>query len=249
MAIVTTDNRYYSEIAAAIREKSKSSDSYTPAQMASAIRDIQGGEPMSIETVRAICPVMPELRVPTDFELNYTALAYIETSGTQYIDTGFKANQNTRLVMDAHMTKESIPSFFFGSRESNYTITYGMFVNATGVRSIYGNTNLLMTNSSIYQRVLIDKNKGVCSYGGVTVTNTASTFQATHNLYLFGSNENGTATMFAYIRLYSCQIYDNGTLVRDFAPCRRNSDGVAGLYDKANKRFYANAGSGSFTGA
>ena len=30
----------------------------------------------------------------------YTLLKYIESSGTQYINTGFNPNQNTRLLMD-----------------------------------------------------------------------------------------------------------------------------------------------------
>ena len=43
MALVVTDNRYYSEIAAAIREKNGLTDLYTPAQMAEAIRAIELG--------------------------------------------------------------------------------------------------------------------------------------------------------------------------------------------------------------
>ncbi len=37
--------------------------------------------------------------------------------------------------------------------------------------------------------------------------------------------------------LYSCQIYDNGTLIRDYVPCVRKADGVSGLFDKVNKTF------------
>ena len=47
------------------------------------------------------------------------------------------------------------------------------------------------------------------------------------------------------VRCYSCQIYDNGTLIRDFAPCV-NPQGEVGLYDKVNKRFYRNEGTGLF---
>ena len=34
----------------------------------------------------------------------YTQYEYIESSGTQYIDTGFKPNQNTRTVIDFQAT-------------------------------------------------------------------------------------------------------------------------------------------------
>ena len=38
----------------------------------------------------------------------------------------------------------------------------------------------------------------------------------------------------------------NDVLVREFIPCYRKADSVAGLYDLANNTFYTNAGSGVF---
>ena len=43
------------------------------------------------------------------------------------------------------------------------------------------------------------------------------------------------------------KIYNNGTLVRDFVPVKRNSDGAIGMYDTVTKAFFANAGTGTFT--
>jgi len=66
--------------------------------------------------------------------------------------------------------------------------------------------------------------------------------------YLFnasGSYPSGYAN--AKMRLYYCRIYDGDMLVRNFVPCRRNSDGVLGVYDRVNDVFYANAGSDTFT--
>ncbi|MBR6010493.1 MAG: hypothetical protein IKP35_03730, partial [Alphaproteobacteria bacterium] len=50
----------------------------------------------------------------------------------------------------------------------------------------------------------------------------------------------------ATIRIYSAKLYDNGQLVRDFIPVRRNIDGVLGMYDKVTETLYTNAGSGNF---
>ena len=49
------------------------------------------------------------------------------------------------------------------------------------------------------------------------------------------------------MRLYSCQIYDNDTLIRDYVPCMDNN-GVYGLYDKVNGVFYTSATDSGFTG-
>ena len=51
---------------------------------------------------------------------------------------------------------------------------------------------------------------------------------------------------YASMKLYSCKIYNNGTLVRDFVPAK-NSSGTIGLYDTVNGACYTNAGSGTFT--
>jgi hypothetical protein len=59
-------------------------------------------------------------------------------------------------------------------------------------------------------------------------------------------NNAGSAIWYGSIKLYACQIYDNGTLVRDYVPCV-NPNGTGGLYDKVSGEFFANAGAGSFT--
>ena len=38
----------------------------------------------------------------------------------------------------------------------------------------------------------------------------------------------------------------NGTLVRDLVPCYRKSDGVVGMYDIVNKKFYTNSFQGTY---
>ena len=38
--------------------------------------------------------------------------------------------------------------------------------------------------------------------------------------------------------MYSFKVYDNGTLVRDLVPCKRDSDSTVGAYDIVNDVFY-----------
>ncbi|MDD2391526.1 MAG: prepilin-type N-terminal cleavage/methylation domain-containing protein [Bacilli bacterium] len=46
---------------------------------------------------------------------------------------------------------------------------------------------------------------------------------------------------------YSFKIWNNGTLLRNFIPAKRNSDNILGMYDLVNNVFYTNAGTGAFT--
>ena len=176
----------------------------------------------------------------------YTKLDYIESSGTQYINTGFKPNQNTRVMMDVEVlgTTQCAP---FGARASQSGTTYTLFLlTATTGRTDYGTSKQAMTFSSILGRYTIDANKNVVNVNGVSITHTASTFSVDHNIFLLAVNTAGTASNFAKVKLYSCKIYDNGTLVRDFIPCK-NASGTIGLWDNVNSVFYANAGTGTFS--
>lgn len=176
----------------------------------------------------------------------YTKLDYIESSGTQYINTGFKPNQNTHVVMDVEVlgTTQCAP---FGARVSQSGTTYTLFLmTATTGRTDYGTSKQTMTFSSILGRYTIDANKNVVNVNGVSITHTASTFSVDHNIFLLAVNTAGKASNFAKVKLYSCKIYDNGTLVRDFIPCK-NASGTIGLWDNVNSVFYANAGTGTFS--
>jgi len=100
------------------------------------------------------------------------------------------------------------------------------------------------------RRVVIDKNKNVQTiYDNGTVvgttTNTSATFTTPNNLYLFACDQNGTAVGWSAIRIYSCKIYDNGTLVRDFIPVIDNNNTPC-MFDKVSNQFFYNQGTGSF---
>lgn len=176
----------------------------------------------------------------------YTKLDYIESSGTQYIDTGFKPNQNTRCVIDIE-NLSSAQASFFGARASQNAASFTYFsLTATTGRSDYGSSKQSMTFTNTVGRYTVDQNKNVCTANGVTATGTANTFQLTNNLYLMAVNQADAAIQNAKLKLYSAKIYDNGTLVRDFIPCK-NASGAIGLWDNVNSVFYANAGTGTFS--
>ena len=64
-------------------------------------------------------------------------------------------------------------------------------------------------------------------------------------LYLFCTNTNDSPLVFAKMNLYTCKIYDNDKIVRNYIPCV-NPSGKAGLFDLVESKFYENKGSGEF---
>lgn len=178
-------------------------------------------------------------------EINY--IEYIQTSGSQYIDTGYKPNNNTRVVMDVQPLKSgTFP--VFGARRVMTQDSYVLWLyDSSRFRTDFGSQELYVNVSNVLSRVLIDKNKRVCSIGSTKATNNAYTFQTPCNLFLLGQNTNGEVdNRKLSAKLYSCQIYDNDVLVRDYAPAL-DPERTPCLYDKVSEQYYYNSGSGSFT--
>lgn len=177
----------------------------------------------------------------------YTQLEYIQSSGTQYIDTGFAPKNTSRVIMSFEFTENSTGAAFMCRDSNNSSNLFGVFNISGTFRSDFGTTKVSFSSSlSPLQKLTIDRNKNVCTIGSETVTNTDATFTSPRSLFLLASNDNGTAAYFGKGKLYSCKIYDNGTLIRDYIPCK-NASGTVGLWDDVNSVFYTNAGTGTFT--
>lgn len=180
-----------------------------------------------------------------------TPIEYIQSSGTQYIDSNFIPKATTRTIMKAEPMSWSTWSTFFGTRNAT-SPTASQAYNAaipaaTLYRSDYFGSSLTAETPTVMQITNIDKNKNICSFNNIMITNTSSTVNATTNMFLLALNDVGTAKYFLSAKLYSCQIYDGNTLVRDFIPVKTTTN-IYGLWDKINKVFYKNAGTGTFTG-
>ena len=184
----------------------------------------------------------------------YTELEYIQSSGTQYINTGFKPTGNTRVVVDfLAYNQTTAQQGIFGSRpgaSGRFTLFTGH--STTSLQVDYNTEKSLadqdveISGLDLTKRVNISmSNKLVID--GATVSSTAvKSFTSTYDMYLFANNNVGAVQLPSSLNLYSCAIYDDNTLVRNFVPCK-NPDGVVGLYDSVNSQFYQNAGTGSFT--
>lgn len=187
----------------------------------------------------------------------YKRVEYIESTGTQYIDTGFVYGpnnyQNIRMVADSTVgTAENGwavsgigagVNFYYGCGRGG-VIYYGCGGADSGTGTSY-----------TYNRAIWDLDSKSARYkvtekdSGIRLVNTSISVGAPTgdgSLFLFAYRQAGSSTAMCHIEtLYDCKIYEDGILVRDFIPCI-NQNGEAGLFDLANNQFYSNAGSGAF---
>lgn len=193
--------------------------------------------------------VIPPSRLPD----GYTELEYIESTGTQYIDTGFMPSQNTRVIIEIEVyNPDSETKGIFGTRNQNSSkssLGYVVWLMSSGatVRSDYFGGSIIQDFNELNKRIVIDKNKNICTVGSTVITNSSGTGLAPFSLYLFCVNNIGLATESYRVKakLYSCKIYDNDILEKLFVPCM-NKSGDIGLYDIIDEKFYGNAGTGAF---
>lgn len=184
----------------------------------------------------------------------YTQLEYIQSSGAQYINTGFKPTGATKVDITFQMLSQgSAQQSIFGARPG----TSGRFTVFTGYSTgdLQVDYNTAQSLASLNTKIsgLNVNSKTTLSASNVLVVNGASiktvsavTFTSAYALFLFANNNAGAVQLPGAMRLYECQVYDNGTLARSFVPCKAPS-GAIGLYDTVGAAFYANAGSGAFT--
>lgn len=193
----------------------------------------------------------PKIKLPD----TYQYVGYIENNGTQYIDTGYKPNELTKIVMSFSSTSniEYVP--LFGSWNINTDSRFNTwFFNTNQCSFGFGDNN----GSSEYVSIVLNKINTIETYADSTKVyiknndtivsyNKGNFVNPNYNVYIFTRNNSGSTTSFSKFKLHRFKIYDNNDLVRDFVACYRKSDNVAGLYDLVNGVFYTNAGTGSFT--
>lgn len=177
----------------------------------------------------------------------YTQLAYIKSSGAQYIDTGVAAAKD--LKVEAIMDVDESSSWIMILGDYTSSKYFSWWANGNLAYAYFGSKNGTLTFSAGRHIYIADgpNNKWEIDGTSITLVPASSDFSGTGGtLYLFSVHNGGSYTR-ASAKLYSCKIYKNGTLIRDFVPCR-NASGTLGLYDLINNRFYENAGSGDFEG-
>lgn len=177
----------------------------------------------------------------------YAQLAYIKSSGAQYIDTGVAAAKDLKVEAIMDVDESSAWIMILGDYTSSKYFSW--WANGNLAHAYFGSKDGTLTFSAGKHTYIADgpNNKWEIDGTSITLEPASSDFSGTGGtLYLFSVHNGGSYTS-ASAKLYSCKIYKNGTLIRDFVPCR-NASGTLGLYDITNNSFYGNAGSGDFEG-
>lgn len=182
----------------------------------------------------------------------YQELDYIESTGTQYIDTGFIPNQDSKAELTfQHTTQSTVVTAgaIFGERGSSAVDRAFCLASEAGATTStrfdiqFGNSTVAGDPQFDFNKhtIIIAKNG---YWDGNLAYKSTDTFTGAYSCWLFGRQS--TANVTNPCKIFACKLWDNDVLVRNFIPAIRQADEVLGMYDLVSKQFFTNNGTGSF---
>ena len=180
----------------------------------------------------------------------YREVKYIESTGTQYIDTGVSPFQDIIIETEAQFLDVSDRKAIFGVFDKqNINGYFQLCINPErkGFIVQYGGWNdygIKDTDKHLFS-INFSKRKFNIDSNSYTL-NSIVYPNIRYSIYLFCSNDNNTLSRQSSVRIYSFKIWSSGGLIRDFIPCYRKLDNNLGLYDLTSNIFYINQGIGEF---
>lgn len=182
----------------------------------------------------------------------YTELEYIESTGTQYINTGISPTVNTGVEIKAVLTADNnTDKVLFGSRATTGNTRFWIDFDNSGSKhkimyGFGGYAEMVVYSLNTEYSIVFNKNgdKKVVING--TTYNVAYNFDATNSIPIYLFRANYTSPIPGSFKVYYCRIYEGTSLIRNLIPAKRNSDNAIGMYDKVSGTFFTNAGTGEF---
>lgn len=168
-------------------------------------------------------------------KLQHTEIAYLGTSGTQWINSNIKSPLKVEAILQ-------------GTRSSNSSRIVLSLNGVANAGAWFGFTTVWTLGSTItfgnaYDEIVdvacvFDGSKIDATIDGVTKSRSGA---RSGSLYIGAAN----STYASYCRIYSAKIYKDDVLVRDFTPVL-DSNNVACMYDNVSGEYFYNQGTGEF---
>jgi hypothetical protein len=187
---------------------------------------------------------------------------WLRCSGTQYINTEYTPkSENVEYEYGwIEPTVLNSGKTLFGSTNTNYSANSNRWsgahykpdgssmYSATGITDAVAKISNITLGTENHATTVINNGTITRTQNGTTVTSSYSgTIKTGINIGIFADIRNSDVTEICQdVKLLYWRMKDNGVLVRDMWPCY-DPDGVACMYDKVEKKYYYNAGSGAFT--
>lgn len=186
----------------------------------------------------------------------YQEVEYIESNGTQYIDTEYIANGN--ITFDTEIkTIENTGSYLFGGGTwyNIDAIELQWYSYKNRLQLKYGNSAMTSSISdTAYQdkfRIYsyIENGNYYTKFTNTDIKSTSILSFSGQKIILFGTWFGGQPRYLTSQRIYYFKLYDNNKLIRNFIPVYNTLTQKYGMWENVQRKFYENDGTGDFAGA
>lgn len=178
-------------------------------------------------------------------------LEYLESTGTQWIDTGYKNTDiyklKVNLVAQCTTTYSSY-SFLCGYNGGGQLGTRSSDMKWSVETVTSSISALAKTKIEMYWASSTFYAKLNNSYNLSRTCSGVSSYIRSLTYPLFTARDNsGLYKISQGAKIYSCQMYYDGEIVRDFRPCLHPISLKPAMYDMVEKKYYYNQGTGEFS--
>lgn len=185
--------------------------------------------------------------------LPYIELEYIESTGTQYIETGISGGTNASYELWFNPLTTYVGNFEQYFAGDSYSPIPKIFRNRVAIAG----RDVVIAQTSNSGEIIVDDsgdslfklkydNDGKLYYNNSFLHQyTAGNGWGNLTWWLFRSH--GESNLYSSMKLYKLKMYVDNELVRDFIPVKRVSDNAICLFDRISYTFFPNQGSGTFT--
>lgn len=184
----------------------------------------------------------------------YRQLEYLESTGTQYINTGVYADTDTEIDVTVAWTRifndNAVISMDAGSYTNNsFTLEYAN--SSLGITMTFDNRDGFPRSgiTPIINRFYeIKASKNGLEVDGITYNflTPYGPFSCPYPLFAFCYGRRGSSALNGEVCISCLKIGNNGNLQRNYLPALRIADSKPGLYDLVNGQFETNSGTGEF---
>lgn len=191
------------------------------------------------------------LKLPAE----YQEVEYIQSTGTQYINTGINPTAKSRFTMRFFNPGISGNQGIAGVSNGNIwgQCEWSLWYNGANIdysRPASSTTGATANLSNVYQRntnYYLDFSTTILKLNASTSSPSTlyADYQSVRPFTIFVVNRESLRN-YGTLRLYHFSFFEDGLEISNLIPCYRKSDGVIGLYDTIRNQFLTNAGTGTF---
>lgn len=192
----------------------------------------------------------------------YQEVAYLEGTGTQFINTGFFGSNDAGALIRFALTSLRGTPRIFGTRTGTTggtgafafittwnglsTLPDYFFIASNGV--ITGQTDVGAVDTDWHTfSCNIENDKKVYFDNRLIITGNNTQYSSTKEASIFRSASGANYQSPGTAKISIVTIYLNAVIEHSYIPCYRKADNKPGVYDLVTKSFFTNAGTGEFT--